>query len=199
MGARVQSWGELARRERALQRARARGAALSALRTAASTGGARALLEAVEAGADPIAAAIVAWELCGSARQAHPALSARRRLHLERYCAIADRLLGAGAGARYLLELILGHDRLAGEQVCSLDYFVCQLRQYVRRERRRARGLEPVPFERSGWYEEREERLANAAAAAAMRAGGRRRARVPSDEQLRLAQLPLDLRGRRGR
>ncbi len=118
-----------------------------------------ALYRAVDAGCDPLAVAIVAWECSGVARQEHPALTARRREHLLRYCAIADRLDGPGAGARELLDIIFEHGHYNGPRVvCSLDYFVCELRRWVRATRRTRRGRPPLPHERSGWYLEREER-----------------------------------------
>jgi hypothetical protein len=178
VGARVPSKGELERRERAQQASRARGAALSALRQATKEVGVQALWSAVEAGGDPLTVAVIAWECSGVNRQAHPALTARRREHLERYCAIADRLLGPGAGLRYLLDVILGHRTArAGEQVCSLDHFVCALRRWVRATRRAQRGRPPIPHERAGWFLEREERREYLAALEKL--SRRRRGRTP--------------------
>jgi hypothetical protein len=141
--------------------------------------GRSALSAAVDAGGDALAVAVVAWESSGVAAQAHPALTAKRRLHLERYCRIAARLLGPGAGERFLLDVILGHQAATGgEVVHSLDYFVCQLRKWVRATRRSLRGLPPVPHERAGWYEEREERREHAERVAKLKPkGGRPRAR----------------------
>ncbi len=140
--------------------------------------GRAALSAAADAGGDPLVVAIVAWECCGSRRQDHPALTAKRREHLERYCRIADQLLGAGAGIRYLLDVMHTHELAGGgEQVCSLDYFVCDLRRFVRAARRAAKGRPPIPHEKAGWWFEREERRAHQAAAARLRANRPRRAR----------------------
>lgn len=177
MGARVAREG-LATREQADSASRTRGAALSALRTATREGGAQALYAALDAGGDPLTVAVVAWEISGVTRQQHPALTARRRLHLERYCRIADRLEGPGAGGRFLLDVILEHGACrAGEVVCSLDYFVCSLRRWVRATRREARGFEPIPHEKAGWWFEREERREHAAAIAKLKGEPRRRGR----------------------
>ncbi|HWD11501.1 MAG TPA: hypothetical protein VG366_06635 [Solirubrobacteraceae bacterium] len=139
--------------------------------------GRSALYAAVDAGADPLAVAVVAWECSGVNRQEHPALTAKRRLHLERYCAIAARLEGAGTGERFLLDVIVGHRAARGELICSLDYFVCELRRWVRATRRARRGREPIPHERAGWYLEREERREHAQAVAALKRRGRARRR----------------------
>jgi hypothetical protein len=133
------------------------------------------LFAAARAGGDPLTVAVVAWDCCGSRRQLHPALTSKRRLHLERYCTIADRLLGPGAGAHFLVDAILGHDaERAGEEVCSLDHFVCLLRRWVRQVRRQRKGLAPVPHEKAGWYLEREERREARAALKPRRRGARR-------------------------
>ena len=140
----------------------------------------RAALEAaIDAEVDALAVAVVAWEHCGVTAQLHPALTAKRRLHLERYCRIAARLLGPGAGERYLLDLILGHEAArAGEVVHSLDHFACELRRWVRATRRALRGRPPIAHEKAGWYEEREERREHAAAVAKLKGKGKpRRAR----------------------
>jgi hypothetical protein len=79
----------------------------------------------------------------------HPRLTARRREHLLRYCAIYDRMARRrGYGLEQLLTLMdlrLGWTRreetaLPVEQIHSLDFYVCQLRQLARQERRRRRG-----------------------------------------------------------
>jgi hypothetical protein len=127
-------------------------------------GGVQALYRSARRGGDPLAIAVIAWEYSGVARQPHPALTARRRKHLLRYCGIADRMFGQGEGARYLLDVMLGHGRCDGREVCSLDFFVCDLRSWVRATRRGRRGRPPIPHERAGWYVEREERRAVLAA-----------------------------------
>jgi hypothetical protein len=169
----------VATRELADLTGRARGAALNALRAATRGAGRAALYAAVDAGVDALTVAVVAWELCGVCAQPHPALTPKRRLHLERYCRIAAQLLGPGAGERYLLDLIHGHQAATGgEVVHSLDHFVCQLRRWLKATRRALKGKPPIPHNRSGWFEERLEREERAAAAAKLKGKGRpRRAR----------------------
>lgn len=140
------------------------GAALEAARTAAARGGVRALEElAGVPGAHPVVLAIVAWELLFGGR---PGLSRRRRLHLERACAVHDRLDGRrGAGVGRLLWMMNGvacdlADQAEGARTGSrlaldrhrtqpapatLNYFVTRLRSSGRSRRGAARRAKREP------------------------------------------------------
>ena len=128
-----------ARAHEALERrSRCRGAALESLRArAAARGGSEALRRAGAAGEDPLVVALVAWEQCTGR---HPHLTAKRRMHLQRYCEIADRLGGPGVGSWWLVRDVELHaERVASGEIVTLDYFVCRLRREVRLARRKAR------------------------------------------------------------
>lgn len=126
-----------------------RGQVIDQLRTAALTAGVDALRAAASAGTDPVAVAIVGWELIVGG---HPALTAKRKLQLWRSARCADRCAAfgqgqTGAGALLLLDLMEGHkanQQPWDEPVFSLGYFVCELRQIARHWRRSHKGLGPV-------------------------------------------------------
>src|SRR5581483_8517679 len=131
-----------------------RGSQLERLRTAAGREGPEALSQAARAGGDPVAIAIVAWELWFDGR---PALSRKRRLQLERSCLTIDRIRGeTGAGALHLLGFMaevrgdLGlwaamHPHMPPP--ATLAWFVTRLRRDARAWRRqwRARRAQTEP------------------------------------------------------
>jgi hypothetical protein len=124
---------------------RRRGQALESLRARAASrqGGLEELRRAGRAGEDPLAVAVAAWE---HVAPRHPRLTARRRMHLQRFCEIADRRGGqAGLGLWFLLGDLERHaDRVASGEIGSLDYFVCRLRAEVRRARREERRAQRI-------------------------------------------------------
>lgn len=117
------------------------------------------LLPAARAGTDPLTVALVGWERTHGVR--HPKLTAKHRAWLQRYCRIFDRMAGRpGYGVEQLLKLMdlrlawsrRGETALPVEEIHSLGFYVCQLRQLCRAERRRRQRKAPIEI-RTGWLE----------------------------------------------